>query len=97
MLAKHFSGLIGDGVDSEQAGMIAELAFVGGDDATLRALLRHTDLVAVHPKDASAQDIENLQSAGIPDDDIVRLSELIAFVSYQIRLVAGLRLMAEIA
>jgi uncharacterized protein YciW len=38
-----------------------------------------------------------LQSAGIADADIVRLSELIAFVSYQIRLVAGLRLMAEVA
>ena len=29
--------------------------------------------------------------------DIVRLSQLIAFVSYQVRIVAGLRLMAEVS
>jgi uncharacterized protein YciW len=38
-----------------------------------------------------------LRTAGLDDADIVRLSELIAFVSYQIRVVAGLRLMAEVA
>ena len=31
----------------------------------------------------------------MPVEDIVRLSELIAFVNYQVRVVAGLRLMAE--
>ena len=38
-----------------------------------------------------------LRTAGLDDSDIVRLSELSAFVSYQIRVVAGLRLMAEVA
>ena len=47
------------------------------------------------PKDATASDIAALKNAGIPEDDIVRLSELIAFVNYQVRVLAGLRLMAE--
>ncbi len=37
------------------------------------------------------------KAAGIAGADIVRLSELISFLSYQIRVVAGLRLMAEVA
>lgn len=52
--------------------------------------------MALNPKNASSKDIEALVNAGVPEDDIVRLSELNAFVSYQIRVVAGLRLMAEV-
>ena len=44
-----------------------------------------------------AGDVAALQSIGMNDPDIVRLSQLIAFVSYQIRVVQSLRLMAEIA
>jgi len=39
----------------------------------------------------------DLSISGLDDADIVRLSELIAFLSYQIRVIAGLRLMAEVA
>jgi len=92
VLAQHYESLIGGG---NQA--IVDTGFDGGDDARLKAILRHTDLVTVNPKEAVGGDISALQSAGIGDADIVRLSELIAFVSYQIRVVAGLRLMAEVA
>jgi len=34
-----------------------------------------------------------MSSGGMSDADIVRLCELIAFLAYQIRVVAGLRLM----
>ena len=42
----------------------------------------------------TAADVSDLQRAGISDADIVRLAELVAFMAYQLRLVAGLRLMA---
>jgi len=71
--------------------------FDGGDDARAKAILRHTDLVTLNPKEATPDDVLALRTAGLDDADIVRLSELIAFVSYQIRVVAGLRLMAEVA
>ena len=35
-----------------------------------------------------------LQGAGISDADIVRLCELNAFLAYQFRLIAGLRLLS---
>ena len=38
-------------------------------------------------------DIADLQAAGVADADIVRLAELNAFLAYQIRVIAGLRLM----
>ena len=53
--------------------------------------------MTLSPKDAKEDDISALKSAGLDDADIVRLSELIAFVAYQIRVVIGLRLMAEVA
>jgi len=92
VLARHYDSLITDGNLA-----IADTGFDGGGDIRLRAILRHTDLVTVDPKEATGGDILALKSAGIAEADIVRLSELIAFVSYQIRVVAGLRLMAEVA
>ena len=92
VLARHYDGLIADGNLA-----IADTAFDGGGDVRLRAIIRHTDLVAVNPKDAASSDISTLQSSGMADADIVRLSQLIAFVSYQIRVVGGLRLMAGVS
>ena len=91
-LVRHYEGLIGGGNRA-----IADTGFDGGDDARLKAIIRHSDLVTVNPKEAVSGDISALQSSGITDPDIVRLSELIAFVSYQIRVIAGLRLMAEVS
>ena len=73
--------------------LIADSSHDGADNVRLKAVIRHTDLVTRSPKDAVAGDIAALKAAGITEDDIVRLSELIAFVNYQVRVVAGLRLM----
>jgi len=88
-LASHYENMVeaGDAV-------ITDTSFYGDDNDRLKAVIRHTDLVTRNPKEATADDISALEAAGIPVEDIVRLSELIAFVSYQVRVVAGLRLMA---
>jgi uncharacterized protein YciW len=91
-LARHYERLFSVGSQ-----VIANTGFDGGDDARLKAIIRHTDLITTNPKEATAEDIAALRAAGLDDADIVRLSELIAFVSYQVRVVAGLRLMAEVA
>ena len=87
-LTSHYESM----VDAGDA-LIADPSFDGADNARLKAIIRHTDLVTRSPKDAAAGDIAALKTAGVPEDDIVRLSELIAFVNYQVRVVAGLRLM----
>ncbi|MGR3378263.1 hypothetical protein [Salipiger abyssi] len=51
------------------------------------------DKAANRTRDIAAEDISSLQAEGIADADIVRLCELCAFMAYQLRVVAGLRLM----
>jgi uncharacterized protein YciW len=91
-LVTHYESLFGDGSQS-----LADTSFDGGSDARLKAIIRHTDLITTKPKEAAAGDVLALQSVGMNDPDIVRLSQLIAFLSYQIRVVHSLRLMAEVA
>lgn len=90
LLARHYEAMIPENSGSIE---LADPAFVETDDPRLKAIIRHTDLVTVNPKQANENDILALKSAGILEADIVRLSELIAFLSYQIRVVQGLRLM----
>lgn len=59
----------------------------------LAAILAFVDKVANQTRDTAAEDIAGLQAAGVCDADIVRLCELVAFLAYQIRVIAGLRLM----
>ena len=92
VLTRHYERMFGVGSQA-----ISDTGFDGGGDTRLKAIIRHTDLVTLNPKEATADDISALRSVGLDDADIVRLSELIAFLSYQIRVVAGLRLMAEVA
>ena len=63
----------------------------------LATVLTFVDDVATKPKDITGDDIKGLQSAGIADADIVRLTELVAFMAYHVRLAAGLRLLAEMS
>jgi CMD domain protein len=68
-----------------------------GADLTARevALLRHADILANTPGRATPENIAALKAAGFGPRDIVTISQLIAFVSFQARLLVGLRLVAE--
>lgn len=63
------------------------------DEPWLAAVLEHADRLSRQPRTATRADIATLKSAGVSDADIVRLAELAAFLAYQARVVAGLRLM----
>lgn len=68
-----------------------------GSDKCLREVLAFMDKVARAPKDITREDIEGLRASGTTDADIVRLCELNAFLAYQLRLVAGLKLITGAA
>lgn len=89
-MADHYAGQI---QDAASVAAIAEPHLQDDANPRLQAILRHVDLVTSNPKDASRVDIEALKAQGLADADVVRLSELIAFVNFQLRVVAGLRLM----
>jgi len=66
----------------------------GGDvPAQLAAILRHTDLLTTSSRSGSPEAIARLRQAGLSDQDIVTISQLIAYMSYEIRMVALLRAM----
>jgi uncharacterized protein YciW len=92
VLAEHFAGLMPEGAATE----LADPSFVPNGDVRVGALIRHVDLVTRSPRDATEQDIDALKKADISEADIVRLTEIIAFVNYQVRIIAGIRLLGEI-
>jgi CMD domain protein len=60
-------------------------------DARLIAILSHVKLLTLKPVEAHPEHLQSLQQAGITTRGIVALSQLIAFVTYQLRVVAGLK------
>lgn len=77
------AGAFGDLVDPSSDGAAQGMAEVVG----------FMDKVAADTRNVAAADIAGLQAVGVADADIVRLAELNAFLAYQIRVIAGLRLM----
>ncbi len=60
----------------------------------LVAAFEHTHMLVFHPRDAAAPSLQSLLDAGWSTTDVVTLSQLVAFLSFQIRVVAGLRVLA---
>ncbi|MBV9559446.1 MAG: CMD domain protein [Bradyrhizobium sp.] len=60
----------------------------------LAAGLAHAHLLIFHPRDAGPDALHARLEAGWSTTDIVTLSQLVAFLSFQIRVVAGLRELA---
>jgi uncharacterized protein YciW len=61
-----------------------------GDPRTT-AIMRHVDLIVTRPVGSGKSDIAALSDAGLSPQGIVALSQVVAFVSYQLRLIATLR------
>lgn len=61
----------------------------------LAAMFEHMHLLVFHPRDASPAKLQALLDAGWSTTDIVTLSQAAAFLSFQIRVVAGLRVLAS--
>ncbi|MDE5442537.1 CMD domain protein [Bradyrhizobium sp. CSA207] len=59
--------------------------------ARLSAALEHAHLLVFRPRDAASADMKVLLGAGWSNTGIVTLSQLVAFLSFQLRVVAGLR------
>jgi uncharacterized protein YciW len=60
----------------------------------LSAILRHVSLITTAPGSATRSDLKALRDAGLAERDIVVVAQIVAFVSYQVRVVAGLRALA---
>ncbi|MGE0718441.1 MAG: CMD domain protein [Alphaproteobacteria bacterium] len=95
-LADHYrerlAGLPGGGA---LAPLVEKGPGAAGLAPRLAAILAHVERVATKPGASTAAHLQALKAAGLSDKDIVTLAQLIAFVSHQVRLIAGLRLLQE--
>ena len=53
-------------------------------------------LLVLHPRDARQEHLARLIDAGWSLDDIVTLSQAVAFLTFQLRAAAGLRVLARL-
>jgi CMD domain protein len=60
----------------------------------LAAAFDHMHLLVFHPRDAAPAALRALLDAGWSTTDIVTLSQIAAFLSFQIRVIAGLRVLS---
>jgi CMD domain protein len=60
----------------------------------LAAAFEHVHMLVFHPRDAAPPSLQALLDAGWSTTDIVTLSQIVAFLSFQIRVVTGLRILA---
>ena len=60
----------------------------------LAAAFEHVHMLVFHPRDAAPAALQALLDAGWATTNIVTLSQIVAFLSFQIRVIAGLRVLA---
>jgi len=95
-LIEHYQELLAQhGVPAATVAAVEH--FPAGDILSTReaAILRHVDRLTTEPRAATPEDIAELHAQGLSARDIVSIAQLIAFLSYQVRLLAGLQLLAE--
>ncbi|GGK51468.1 CMD domain-containing protein [Nocardia camponoti] len=81
-LAEHYAAKAGSaGTEADSNG-----------DVKLAAALRHAARLTLAPVESTRDHINVLTSAGLTETDIVTVTQLVGFVNYQIRVLAGLSL-----
>ena len=92
----HEAGLAAESTDGERYS--ADEAATAALGARLAAALEHAHLLVFRPREADGPALDRLTSAGWSADGIVTLSQLVAFLAFQQRVAAGLRvLQTEVA
>jgi CMD domain protein len=80
-----------DGADADLIARAKTVETAWTDQTPLGAAIRHTDLVTQTPSETRPEHLQALKDAGYSPAGILSLAQTIAFVNYQLRLIAGLR------
>ena len=78
------------GVADEAIRHAQDVATPWTDQTPLGAAIRHADRVTTNPSSVRPEHLQALKDAGFTPAGILSLAQTIAFVSYQLRLIAGL-------
>lgn len=84
--------LVGDLLTPPQHAALDGEPVIG--DERLQAILAFSRTLTEHPVDGDRAALLTLPAAGLATAEVVALAQLIAFVAYQVRVLAGLRAMA---
>ena len=96
-LAAHYrERLVAEGAESALLGSLDRGDIGSLTDLRLQTILRFTTTLIERPIAGDRQAVEALLAAGLSTPAVVALGQLIAFLSYQIRLTAGLQAMAAL-
>ena len=98
LIAHHVAFLSGHDALARHYGELLdqrEPALAATESPRLRAILDHVALVTATPGQATQANIQALRNAGLTPRDVVALTQIIAFVSYQVRAAFGLSLLAS--
>lgn len=82
---------LANGATADEVARAKDVATPWDDEGVLGAAIRRADLITVSPGKSERSDIEALEAAGLTPAGILSLSQVIAFVSYQLRFVSILR------
>jgi len=82
-----------NGADAKTVSLVAQAELSQITDSRLKAVLTFTHTLITDPIRADKQALLALKDAGLSTPEVVTLSQLIAFVSYQVRLAAGMKAM----
>ncbi|MFC5499350.1 CMD domain-containing protein [Caenimonas terrae] len=69
---------------------------LSGADARLQAILRFTRTLAERPVEGDKAALQRLPAAGLSTPEVIALAQLIAYVSFQLRMIAGLQAIAAL-
>lgn len=95
-LAAHYrERLVASGVSAEEIAAVENYPNDGPLSEREKLLLAYTDLLSTHPVDGTPADLEPLLNGGFSNRDIVTVSQLVSFISYQARILASLRALQE--
>jgi uncharacterized protein YciW len=95
-LARHYRlRLEAEGADSGSIDQVDMGSDPLASDERLRTILDFTGKLIVRPLDGDRDAIEALVAVGLTTPAIVALSQLVSFLSYQIRVAAGLKALAD--
>jgi len=94
-LAEHYRTRLNEqGADADLIAAVENDKIDGVPDTALRTILVFTRTLILDPVKGDKAALETLPAAGVSTPDVVAIAQLIAFLSYQVRLVASLKAMA---
>lgn len=86
--------LVSEGVEGPRYRTTGSLR--AGLGEPLAAVLDHAHLLVFRPRESSRASLQALGDAGWSPTDVVTLSQLVAFLTYQLKVAAGLRVLNEV-